>query len=422
MSGFLDKNFVAGNMSERRKTIADICRDSPMFDVKISKIHKRHLEDQNGHWLADFATQSYLGFDFRPEVIEAVKQGTEDYGAVVPWCRLVATIDVFTRAEDEIARLVGSEACNIFASTTLLNHGTIPALAGKDGVIFLDKAGHATMYEGAKIARDSGAKLVSFPSHDLDALESALKEHAANPRKIILTDGVFSMTGDYSDLKALDALAKKYDALLFVDDAHGFGVVGKGHSTSHPYGLTGNGLSAHMGIDFENSVYVGCFSKAYGSFGSFICCSARMKEFLISQATPHDLGGHGPAAAMSAVLKGLELNQSEGDVLRARMYSLTQKAITGLRHLGYRVDNTTGFPIISVWLGRSEDIIEISRRLYNDHILLTLSPYPMVSKGREALRITVTATNTEAEIDQLISAFANLRGFLDDKGYSFDAR
>lgn len=422
MSGFLEKNFVTGNMNERRKTIADICRDSPMFDVKISKINKRHLEDENGHWLADFATQSYLGFDFRPEVIEAAQRGTKEYGAVVPWCRLVATLDVFTKAEDEIAKLVGSESCNIFASTTLLNHGTIPALAGKDGVIFLDKAGHATMYEGAKIARDSGAKLAPFPSHDLNALEDSLKAHADNPRKIILTDGVFSMTGDYSDLKAMDDLAKKYDALLFVDDAHGFGVVGKGKSPSHPYGQTGNGLSAHMGLDFESSVYVGCFSKAYGTFGSFICCSSKMKEFLISQATPHDLGGHGPASAMTALLKGLDLNRVEGEALRTRIHQLTQKAITGLRGLGYQVDNTTGFPIISVWLGRSDDIIEISKRLYGDHILLTLSPYPMVSKGSEALRITVTATNTEAEIDQLILAFSNLREFLTDKGYDFAAR
>lgn len=401
--------FVNNNLSERRKSIAEICQDSPMFDVIAHKVNKRRLEDRNGHWLADFATQSYLGFDFDEDVMNAAIKGLKEYGVVVAWCRLVATVDLFDKVERAIADLVGTQACSIFASTTLLNHGVVPALAGTDGVIFLDKSAHATLYEGAKIARDSGAKLVSFPQDDFEILERLLKEHESVAKKLILTDGVYSMTGAYANLPELDRLAKKYNALVFVDDAHGFGVIGENPSEEHPYGHKGNGLIKYFGLNYDNMVYIGCFSKAYGAYGSFIACSQKMRDFLLSQATPHDLGGAGPAASMSAVLEGLRINQERGDELRARIDLLTQKAIAGLRGLGYRVNNETGFPIISIWLGSSERIIEISKILYENHILLTLSPYPMVRKGEEALRVTVTASNTEAEIDQLIEAFAILK-------------
>lgn len=401
--------FVENNLNEKRKAIADICERSPMFDVATRKVNKRYLEDVNGHWLADFATQSYLGLDFDPHVVNAAINGIQEYGVVVAWCRLVATVDIFNQVEEKIAELVGTEACSVFASTTLLNHGVIPALAGKDGVIFLDKSAHATMYEGAKIARDSGAILVNFQTEDFESLEKLLQQYAHVQKKLILTDGVYSMTGEYANLPQMDRLAKKYNALLFVDDAHGFGVVGENSSESHPYGRRGNGLVRYFGLNYDNIVYIGCFSKAYGAFGSFIACSKKMRSFLISQATPHDLGGAGPAACMSAVLEGLRQNELSGDKKRANIHYLTKKAVTGLKNLGYTLRHTTGFPIINVLLGTSDHIIEISEILYQNHILLTLAPYPMVAKGRESLRITVTTSNTEEEVDQLIRAFALLK-------------
>lgn len=407
--------FIDGNLNEARKRISEICQGSPMFDMVARKVNKRYIEEQNGHWLADFATQSYLGFDFNQEMIEATIEGTRQFGNVVAWCRLVATVDLFTSVEEKIANLVDAEACSIFASTTLLNHGVIPALAGKDAVIFLDKSAHATMYEGAKMARDSGSKLLNFPTDDFETLERLLLENQSIKKKLILTDGVYSMTGQYANLLELDRLAKKYDALVFVDDAHGFGVVGEKPSSEHPYGLKGNGLIRHFGLNYENMVYVGCFSKAYGSYGAFIACSKRLRQFLLSQATPHDLGGAGPASAMSAVLKGLSINEERGTEIRQELHNLTQMALVGLRKLGFRVENKTGFPILSVHLGNSDHIIEISKILYENHILLTLAPYPMVKKGMESLRITVTVTNTIEQIQQLITAFSKLKLFLDQK-------
>ncbi|MBX9689290.1 MAG: pyridoxal phosphate-dependent aminotransferase family protein [Candidatus Obscuribacterales bacterium] len=404
--------FVGNNFSERRRLMAEIFRDSPMFDVELKRVRERRLEDKNGHWLADFATQDYLGFDFEPEVIEAAVQGTRDFGTVVAWCRMVATVDLFNKCEEEIAKLLGSESVSIFASTTLLNHGVIPALVGNDGIIFLDKSAHATMYEAAKMARDSGAKLVSFPSNDLEVLEKLLEEHKDIPKKLITVDGVNSMTGAYTNLPALDKLAKKYRALIFCDDAHGFGVVGEKPDRENPYGHKGNGLVKYFGLGYENILYVGCFSKSYGSFGAFVSCSKKLREFLLSQATPHDLGGMGPASAMSAVLAGLKINEREGDERRKKAYRLTQKAIKGFEAMGFRSHNSTGFPIVSVRLSAGELMVEASKIIYDNHILLTLAPYPSVKRGDEAFRITFTATNTDEEVDQLLLAFSKVKDFL----------
>lgn len=409
MDNVLEKIFIDSNLNIQRKTIHDICKNSPMFDCCAKSLHKRKLVDQKNHVLYDFATQDYLGFDFDERVIDAAIKATKDYGTVVAWCRLVATVELFNQTEQQIANLVGSEACSIFASTTLLNHGVIPALLGKDGVMFLDKSGHMTMYEAAKIARDSGSKLLSFPSNNMEELEKLLIEYKNCKKKLICVDGVNSMTGEYADLKNLDRLAKKYNALLYVDDAHGFGVIGENPSKEYPYGHKGNGLVKYFGLNYDNIVYIGCFSKAYGSFGSFIACSKNLRKFLISQATPHDLGGAGPASAMAAVLAGLKINETEGEKIRANIYKLTQKTINGLHALGFETYNTTQFPIVSVKLINSEKIVEISKVLYQNHVLLTLAPYPMVKKGNEALRITVTSTNTEEEIEQLLKAFAELK-------------
>jgi 8-amino-7-oxononanoate synthase len=399
--GTIDNIFIT-EIGEKRKIIDDFCKASPMFGVVAKKVKDRYLEDLNGHYLYDFGTQDYLGIGFDPRQVDAAVEAT----------RLVATVDLFTIAEDAIAKLVGTEASSIFASTTLLNHGVIPALMGNDGVMFLDKSAHATMYEGAKIARDSGAKLVSFPQNDIEALEKLLIEYQDTKKKLIITDGVYSMTGEYADLPALDKLAKKYNALLFVDDAHGFGVVGEKPDADHPYGYKGNGLVNFYNLNYDNILYVGCFSKAYGTFGSFVACSNKMKDFLLSQATPHDLGGVGPASAMAALLAGLEINKEEGEEKRNKISKLTKRAIAGLTDLGYTVENNTGFPIIYVKMDKPEHMIEMSKILYENHILLTLSPYPMVKKGEEGLRVTLTCTNTDEEVDRLLLAFKIAKAYL----------
>ncbi|MFZ1735705.1 MAG: aminotransferase class I/II-fold pyridoxal phosphate-dependent enzyme, partial [Candidatus Moraniibacteriota bacterium] len=264
-------------------------------------------------------------------------------------------------------------------------------------------------YEGAKIARDSGATLESYRQDDFASLKQILEKHKSNPRKVVMVDGVYSMTGDYANVPELVRLAKKYDALVYIDDAHGFGVVGENPSKEFPLGKKGNGIVKYFGMDYENIIYVGGCSKAYSSLAAFVACSKEMKTFIEAFATPYDLSGPCPTASLATLLQGLEINERRGDDYRKKLWDLTDRAIKGLRELGYEVFNKTGFPIVSVRIGDTEKLIHTANILFDEGILVTVAPYPMMKKGEEVHRITMTAANTTEEVDQLINAFRKVK-------------
>ncbi|KKQ38214.1 MAG: Polyketide synthase-related protein, partial [Candidatus Roizmanbacteria bacterium GW2011_GWA2_37_7] len=322
---------------------------------------------------------------------------------------LVASPEIYNYLEEEISNLVGTEACVIFPTVTLISIGVLPAFVGKTGVLILDKSGHETMYEGAKIARDNGATLESFEKDDFSSLEEILKKHESNNRKVIMVDGVYSMTGDYANLPKLVKLAKKYKALIYIDDAHGFGVIGENPTNEFPLGKKGNGIVKYFGMEYDNIIYVGGCSKAYSSLAAFVACSKEMKTFIEAFATPYDLSGPCPIASLSTLLQGLNINKESGDNRRKKLFDLTSRAINGLRGLGYDVLNKTGFPIISVLIGDTEKLIKTANMLFDEGILVTVAPYPMVRKGEDVHRITITSANTEDEVDKLINAFSKVR-------------
>lgn len=397
----------------RRGLIREMFDRMKQYNVTALEIDGRKIKVDNNHWIIDFASCNYLGLDLDKDMYTTVSEEIERWGVHPSWCRLVASPDIYNTLEKKISDLIGTEACIIFPTVTLISIGVIPALVGKSGVMFLDKSGHETMYEGCKIARDNGAVLESFIQDDFESLESLLSKHNQNPRKLILVDGVYSMSGDYANLPRLVELAKKYDALLYIDDAHGFGVVGENPSTDFPYGHRGNGIVKYFGMNYDNIIYVGGCSKAYSSLAAFVGCSHQMETFIEAFATPYDLSGPCPIASLATMLQGLKINDIRGDIYRKKLHSLSHKAIEGLRELGYTVLNKTGFPIISVLVGDSDKLIETANKMFEeDGILVTVSPYPMMKKGQEVQRITMTAANTEEEVDILLNAFKKFKDLL----------
>lgn len=401
------------NVSEnRRGLIRQMFKTMKQYRVAAEEIKGRKIKVSDNHWVIDFASCNYLGLDLDPEMDKLVTTEIDKWGVHPSWCRLVASPEIYTTLENKISELIGTEACVIFPTVTLISIGVLPALVGKTGVLILDKSGHETMYEGAKIARDSGAALESFVQDDFKTLEEILIKHKENQRKVIMVDGAYSMTGDYADVPKLVELAKKYNALVYIDDAHGFGVVGENPSEEFPLGHKGNGIVKYFGIDYENIIYVGGCSKAYSSLAAFVGCSKEMKTFIEAFATPYDLSGPCPTASLATLLQGLEINEKRGDEYRKSLYQLTNKAIKGLRNLGYTVLNKTGFPIVSVQIGDTEKLVETANILFDEGILVTVCPYPMMKKGEEVHRITMTSANTEEEVDQLISAFEKIKKYL----------
>lgn len=405
-----ENKLIEANMLEnRRGLIMDMFESMNQYRVTVKEIKGRKVRVSDDHWLIDFASCNYLGLDLDPETDKYVTEEIKKWGVHPSWCRLVASPEIYNFLEEKISNLVGTEACVIFPTVTLISIGVLPALVGKTGVLILDKSGHETMYEGAKIARDSGATLESFKQDDFSALEEILKKHEGNDRKVIMVDGVYSMTGDYANLPELAKLAKKYEALIYIDDAHGFGVVGENPSEEFPLGKKGNGIVKYFGMEYDNIIYVGGCSKAYSSLAAFVACSKEMKTFIEAFATPYDLSGPCPTASLSTLLQGLHINEKSGDENRKKLFDLTSQAINGLRGLGYKVLNKTGFPIISVLVGDTEKLVKTANILFDEGILVTVSPYPMVKKGEEVHRITITSANTEEEVDKLISAFSKIR-------------
>lgn len=405
-----EKKLIEINMSEnRRGMIREMFKVMKQYRVTAKEINGRKIKTSDDHWVIDFASCNYLGLDLDPEMDDLILEEIHKWGIHPSWCRLVASPEIYTHLENKIAHLIGTEACVIFPTVTLISIGVLPALVGKGGILILDKSGHETMYESAKIARDSGATLESFIQNDMVSLEEILERNSDNPRKIIMVDGVYSMTGDYANVPELVRLAKKYGALVYIDDAHGFGVIGENPNEEFPLGKKGNGIVKYFGMDYENIIYVGGCSKAYSSLAAFAACSKEMKTFIEAFATPYDLSGPCPTASLATLLQGLQINEKKGDIYRKKLWDLTNRAIKGLRELGYEVINKTGFPIISVRVGDTEKLINTANVLFDEGILVTVAPYPMMKKGEEVHRITMTAANTVEEVDHLINAFSKIK-------------
>ncbi len=403
------------NMKEhRRGLIHEMFSRMKQYNVVAREMQGRKIRVSDDHWVIDFASCNYLGLDLDPEMEEWVGSSIKKWGIHPSWCRLVASPYIYNELEERLADLLGTETTLVFPTVTLISIGVIPALVGKGGVMFLDKSAHETMYEAAKIARDSGATLVSFPQDDFQKLEELLQVHRDNPRKVILVDGIYSMTGDYANIPLLSSLAQKYHAVVYVDDAHGFGVIGEKPDDIMPLGYKGNGLVRYFGSSYENVIYVGGCSKAYSSLAAFVACTDTLRTFLQAFATPYDLSGPCPTASLATMLKGLDINNKRGDQLRKTLWARTSEVIVGLRQLGFTVMNKTGYPIVSVHIGDTEELIETANLLFDEGILVTVAPYPMMPKGSECHRITVTAANTSAETDELLATFAKVKKYLDD--------
>lgn len=400
---------AASQGENRRAEYTRLFQRIPMYNAVAEEVQGRRIRVGSSHWVSDFASCNYLGLDLDPETGRSVSESIQRWGVHPSWCRLVASPRIYGEVEEALAQLIETETALILPTVTLISIGVIPALVGKSGVMMLDKSSHETMYEAAKIARDSGSLLLSYKQDDLSRLEELLKQHQENPRKLIIIDGVYSMSGDYPRLPEIIALAERYQAMLYVDDAHGFGVVGESPSAQRPLGERGNGIVKHLGCQYEQVLYVGGCSKAYSSLAAFVGCSARMKEFLQATATPYDLSGPCPTASLATLQQGLLINQERGELLRDRLWQLTQQTIHGLRELGFEVMNRTGFPIVSVWVGETESLISTGQSLFQDGVLVTAAPYPMVARGEECHRLTLTAANTEEEVEGLLRAFTRVK-------------
>ncbi len=300
----------------------------------------------------------------------------------------------------------------MFPTITLIHLSVIPLLAAS-GTVFVDRRAHKTVYEGAELATLRGATLKRFGHNDLDELESLLRSDSSSAR-LICIDGVNSMTGNVADLAAYAALAREHGAILYVDDAHGFGVIGeRSDDESSPYGRRGNSIVRYFGESYENVVLVAGLSKAYSSLAAFIACPPEMKRLLKTAAPPYLYSGPSPIASLATTIRGLEVNDRRGDALRADLWAKTQRVLECLDRLGVRTPNQHGLPIIEVPLGHAEQIGDVGKFLFENGIYVTLAAYPLVPRTEVGFRVQLTAANSDAEVDRLVDVLGKLANAFD---------
>src|SRR6187455_1254197 len=258
--------------------LAELERSNPMTDAVIDEVDGRMIRIGD-RWLADFASCNYLGFDLDREIIDAIPAYVEEWGTHPSWSRLLGSPVLYEQIEERLTALLGAEDSLVLPTITHIHMSVIPLLAAS-GTIFLDARAHKTIYDGCQIAKARGAAVRRFRFEDPDHLDQLLSQER-DPTRLVCLDGVNSMTGNAPDLPAFAEVARRHGALLYVDDAHGFGVIGErvpGELCS--YGSRGNSIVRHAGETYENVVLVGGFSKAYSSLAAFIACPTELKELL----------------------------------------------------------------------------------------------------------------------------------------------
>lgn len=380
---------------------------NPLLFRTIRKMEGRFLIDIHQKSFIDFSTQCYLGFDQNQEIAAAQIQGIQEYGNVTPWSRTVASYEIYEKVEAALAELTGFESANLFPSTTLLNHGVIPALAGfKGALIALKSDSYLSSYEGAFLAKAKGASLEIW--QDESELELILNKPFQT--KLVIIDGVNSMSGGFANLPDLQQLCLHYHAKLFVDDAHGFGVLGGNPNPDFPLGKLGNGLHRYFNLPHDNLFYVGCLSKAYGLPGAFIACSAKERQFLMEHATPHDISFAGQASSMLGILKAIEVNQIDGDNLRSKLTNYKLYLEDALKNLGLKLySKPNPFPIITLQFDDDHKFLDACHHFSNQGILPTAEPHhKQKDEYVNLLRFTITAAHTELHIEQLLHACKSL--------------
>jgi len=370
---------------ESCRDLAELKASHPMVDAVIDEIDGRMIR-VGDQWLADFASCNYLGFDLDREIIDAIPAYLDAWGTHPSWSRLLGSPVLYEQIEERLTALIGSEDSLVLPTITHNHHSVIPLLAAS-GTIFLDARAHKTIYDGCQAARARGAAVRRFRFEDPDHLDELLSAER-DPTRLVCMDGVNSMTGNPPDLPAFAAVARKHGALLYVDDAHGFGVIGeRGEGITNPYGSRGNSIVRHFGESYDNLILVGGFSKSYSSLLAFIACPTAVKDLLKVAAPPYLYSGPSPVASLATVLAGLEVNEKRGDALRDELERLTRRTLDGLERL---------------------DVFTPNRFLFERGVYVTLAAYPLVPKDEVGFRVQLTAANTDAEVDMLLVALEEL--------------
>ncbi len=348
----------------------------------------------DGKKVINLASNNYLGLTAHPKLREAAIEAIKQYGVGSGAVRTIAgTMKIHMELEEKIARFKNVEACVVFQSGFTANAGTVSSILGKEDFIISDELNHASIIDGARLSR---AKIKVFRHKDVAHAEELLKEIANEPgRKLLITDGVFSMDGDIGPVDKLCDLADKYGAIMMVDDAHASGVLGR----------NGRGSVDHFGCHGRVDVQVGTLSKAIGALGGYVCGSRDLIDFLYHRARPFLFSTSHPPSVTATCIAAFDLLESEPERIE-RLWDNTRYFKAELGKLGFDIGGVTTpaseTPITPIIIGDGRMTMDFSKALFDAGVMATGIAFPTVPEGKARIRTIMTSEHTREQLDQAL--------------------
>jgi 8-amino-7-oxononanoate synthase len=376
-----------------------------MFEKRLEEFAARHLTrrltpihssvgpvvEMAGRQILLLASNDYLGLARHPEVIRSAIEATQRFGAGAGASRLISgSLPPHQELETALAEFKGTEAALTFSSGYLANIGTIPALTEQGGLILADRLCHASLIDGCRL---SAADFRIYRHNDTNHLQSLLAKRRRARRTLIVTDGLFSMDGDLAPLPELSRLAQDYEADLYIDDAHGTGVMG-------PHG---RGTVEHFGLETQIPFQMGTLGKAFGSSGAYLAGPSTLIRYLMSTSRSFIFTTAPPPSSAAAVTAALRILQREPE-RRARLWANRERLFSGLTQLGFTLSPSVS-PIMPILVGNAETALMFAEHLFAEGVYAPAIRPPTVPDATSRIRVTVTSEHSSNHIDHALTAF-----------------
>ncbi len=364
--------------------------------------HIRTLESPQGAWLVvdgkkvlNFCSNNYLGLANHPRLVQAAKDAADRYGVGPGAVRTIAgTLDLHLELEKRLAKFKRVDKAITFQSGFTANLGTIPALVGKEDVIFSDRLNHASIIDGCRLAK---SKIIPYEHCSPDSLKQVLEENRADYRRaLVVTDGVFSMDGDVAPLDEIYEVTRGHEVILMVDDAHGEGVLGEG----------GRGIVDHFKLHGKVDVEVGTLSKAFGVVGGVVAGNPLVVEWLYQRGRPFLFSSAMTLPDVAACIESVDILENSTELVD-RLWENAAYFKAEMKNLGFDTGVSTT-PITPVMLGEAALAQEFSRKLFEAGVFAMSIGFPTVPRGLARIRVMISAAHSQEDLDQALEIFKSV--------------
>ena len=373
-------------------TELDALRSQGLFrSLRVLDGRQEATTEFDGRRVVNLSSNNYLGLTTHPDLVRRALEATEKYGVGSGSVRTIAgTMAIHMELERRLAAFKKTEAVVVFQSGFAANAGTVAAILTKDDVVISDELNHASIIDGCRLSK---AAIKVFPHKDAAAARKILQDLPASQRKVLITDGVFSMDGDLGALPELCDLAEEFGCIMMVDDAHASGVFGK----------QGRGTIDHFGMHGRVDIQVGTLSKAIGSLGGYVAGSRQLIEFLYHRARPFLFSTSHPPAVTASCLAALDILENDPGIIE-RLWDNTKFFKAGLQQLGFNTGLSQS-PITPVIAGEGSLAMKLSDRLFAEGVFAQGIAFPTVARDKARVRTIVTASHTREELQFALDAF-----------------